>query len=478
MAAAGTSQESPKRRILLNAFDMFTVGHLSFGQWQNPKDKSHTKRRDLSYWTDLAKVLEEGDIHALFLADTYGQSDIYKGSAEPAVENGVQWPLGDPAAPITAMAAVTKNLGFAITTSSSYESPYIIARRFATLDHLTGGRFGWNIVTSFKESASEALGLRYIQHDKRYEIADEFLRSLYKLWEGSWADDALVEDRENGIYANFHKIRTINHQGEYFKYNAPFLTDPSPQRTPFLFQAGTSPAGIAFGATHAEALFVAAPSPHILAPRVKAIREKAASLGRDPRSVKIFAVITPIIGKTTEEAKQKYKEALHYASYEGGLAFFSGNIGIDLSKYDVDTEISDAKDVDSKVHSLVKSLSYKGNDVPAWTPRNIGKHVSIGGDGPVPVGSAEEIADVLQEWQEVADLDGFNVSSVLAPGSFEDLVYLLVPELRKRGIYTPRGEPGTFRERIYGTGQKRLRDDHTGSKYKYEVYQEETGKPN
>lgn len=213
-------------------------------------------------------------------------------------------------------------------------------------------------------------------------------------------------------------------------------------------------------------------SPQILAPRIKAIRAKAAEIGRDPKSVKIFAIMTPIIGRTTEEAKAKYETALKYASEEGGLAFFSANSGIDLSKYDLDTEIKpeDSK-VDSKVHSLVSSLSYHGSDVPRWTPRNIGKVISIGGNGPVPVGSPVEVADVLEHWIDVADLDGFNIGYVLTPGSFEDVVHLLVPELRKRGRYAPRGESGTMRERIYGQGQSKLRDDHVGSSYKYETYE-------
>ncbi|CAG8033553.1 unnamed protein product [Penicillium salamii] len=462
---------TPKRRIYLNGFDMFTVGHLSFGQWRNPSDRSATKRRDLSYWTNLAKILEKGDFNALFLADTYGLYDTYKGTADPAIRNGAQYPMGDPAIPISAMASVTKNLGFAITTSTSYEAPYVVAKRFSTLDHLTGGRFGWNIVTSWKQSAAKAVGLPLVDHDKRYEIADEYLTSLYKLWEGSWADDALQEDAETGVYADPSRIKYIHHHGEHFQFDGPHILDPSPQRTPFLFQAGTSPAGVAFGAKHAEGIFVSAPSPHILAPRIQAIREEAAKNGRDPRSVKVFAILTPIVGRTEEEAQAKYREALANASEEAGLAFFSGGSGIDLSRFDLDTPIKPTDvHVDSRVHSTINTLSYQSPDVPEWTPRNIGKHISIGGAGPVPVGSASTVADFLEEWVRVADLDGFNIGYVQTPGTFEDVVELLVPELRRRGVYAPLNESGTMRERVYGAGQKRLRDDHFGKRYGYEVY--------
>jgi alkanesulfonate monooxygenase SsuD/methylene tetrahydromethanopterin reductase-like flavin-dependent oxidoreductase (luciferase family) len=150
---------------------------------------------------------------------------------------------------------------------------------------------------------------------------------LSRLWESSWSATALIEDPISGIYTDPTQIRAIHHVSENFTVNAAHILDPSPQRTPFLFQAGTSPAGIAFGAKHAEGIFVSAPSPHILAPRVKAIREAAEKNGRDPGSLKVFAIFTPILGKTEEEAKAKYEDALKYASAEGGLAFYSSNIG-------------------------------------------------------------------------------------------------------------------------------------------------------
>ncbi|KAJ0413848.1 luciferase-like domain-containing protein [Aspergillus carlsbadensis] len=463
-----------KKRILLNGFDMFTVGHLSFGQWKHPNDRSATKRRDLSYWTDLAKILEKGDFNALFLADSYGLHDTYQGNGDTAVREGVQWPMGDPSIPITAMAAVTKNLGFAITTSTSYEAPYVVAKRFSTLDHLTGGRFGWNIVTSWKASASRAVGLPLVEHDKRYELADEYLTILYKLWESSWSDTALLEDPVSGIYADPSQIHTIHHASANFTLDAPHILDPSPQRTPFLFQAGTSPAGVAFGAKHAEGIFVSAPSPHILAPRVKAIREAAQGNGRDPRSVKVFAIFTPILGRTLEEARGKYEEALKYASVEGGLAFYSSNIGVDLSKIPLDTEITPSDiHIDARVHSSINTLRYHGADVPRWTPRNIGAAVSIGGNGPVAVGTAQRVADIMEEWMRVADLDGFNIGYVVTPGTFEDVVRLLVPELRRRGVYAPVGEGGTMRERVYGSGQRGVRHDHPASRFRFGVYKDE-----
>ncbi|KAI2605094.1 DszA family xenobiotic compound monooxygenase [Hypoxylon fragiforme] len=449
--------DSNKKQILLNGFDMFTVGHLSFGQWRNPKDRAKDKRRDLSYWTDLAKLLEKGGF-------------TYKGSAEPAIRTGSQFPMADPVIPVSAMAAVTKKLGFAITTSTSYEQPYVVAKRFSTLDHLTGGRFGWNIVTSWKESASRAVGLPYVEHDKRYEIADEYLRVLYKLWEDSWSDKALVEDAEKGVYADYSQIRTIHHHGAKFRVDAPHIVDPSPQRTPVLFQAGTSPAGIQFGATHAEGIFVSALSPHILAPRVQAIRAAAASSsGRDPSSIKIFAMITPIIGSSPADARAKHEDALRYVLVEGGLAQFSASTGIDVARFDLDHELT-ADDISAiaRVHSALGNLQYRGDDVPRLTPRNLGVVSAIGGMGAMPVGTAAEVADVMEEWVDVAGVDGFNLGYVITPGSFEDALEYLVPELRRRGRYPPAEEDGG--RMVY------LRDDHPGFRYKYDTYEDAVAK--
>lgn len=215
-----------------------------------------------------------------------------------------------------------------------------------------------------------------------------------------------------------------------------------------------------------------------MAPRVKAIRAKAAEVGRDPRSIKVFASITPVLGRTRKEAEAKYQEALRYASEEGALAYWCGNSGIDLSRFGPDEVVTDkapgegAGVADVRIQSLVANLSYKGEGVPEWTPRNIARAVALGASGPVPVGTAEDIAGEMERWVRVADVDGFNVGHITTPGTWEDVVELLVPELRRRGLYAPKGESGTMRERVYGPGQSALRDDHPGSRYKYDVYTE------
>ncbi|KAK8033919.1 bacterial luciferase-like protein [Apiospora marii] len=476
-ASTAVKDHEVSKKILINAFDMSTVGHLSPGQWKNPTDKSATKR-DLKYWIELAQLLERGGINALFLADTYGGYDTYEGSLDNCIRRAAQWPMTDPTIPISAMAAVTKNLSFAITASTSFEPPFLLAKRFSTLDHFTGGRFGWNIVTSWKKAAFKAIGIDTpIEHDERYAQADEYLRVLYKLWEGSWADDTISPDPDNDSYADPDKIRTIKHDGKYLHLDTRHIVDPSPQRTPFLFQAGTSAAGSEFAATHAEAIFVSAHAPSVLRPKVAKIRELAAAKGRDPQSVKFFATFTPILGKTDEEARAKHAELKKYASVVGGLVLVSGWTGIDLSTLPLDHEITAADSAEiHRVTSILEAFTTTSEKIPKWTPRIIAEQASIGGLGPTSVGSPATVADEMERWIREGDVDGFNIGYVTTPGSFEDVVDLLVPELQRRGIYPE--IPGsdqhlTARERVYGEGQSGLRDDHPGSKYKYAVYEEE-----
>jgi FMN-dependent oxidoreductase (nitrilotriacetate monooxygenase family) len=375
------------------------------------------------------------------------------------------------------MAAVTKKLAFGITASTSFEPPFLLAKRFSTLDHLTNGRVGWNIVTSWKKAAFKAIGIDTpIDHDQRYEQADEYLRVLYKLWEGSWADDALEEDIANDSYVDPDKVRQINHHGKYLDLETRHIVDPSPQRTPFLFQAGTSPAGSSFASKHAEAIFVSSHSPAVLRPKVDNIRKLAGEEGRDPQSIKFFATFTPIIGRTEEEAQAKYEELKSYSSTIGGLVLFSGWTGIDISKIPLDEEITAEHSKEAhKVTSILSSFTTTSKEIPKWTPRVVAERAAIGGLGPVAVGTPEQVADEMETWINEADLDGFNLGYVTTPGSFEDVVDLLIPELRRRGLYAhDEVEEGlTAREKVYGKGQARLRDDHTGSAYKYDVYKED-----
>jgi alkanesulfonate monooxygenase len=265
-------RRSMPREILLNAFSMNTVGHVSPGLWTHPRDRS-TEYHRLATWTGLAELLERGMFDGLFLADVLGVYDVHRGGPDGALRHAVQLPINDPLLLVSAMAHVTRHLGFGVTANLSWDTPYQLARRFSTLDHLTEGRIGWNIVTGYLASAARAMGAEMAAHDERYDLAEEFMALAYRFWEGSWEEGAAIRDRASGVFADPARVHTIRHAGPHFHAEGIHLCEPSPQRTPLLYQAGTSRAGRAFAGRHAECVFVSGPSVPVIAPRVAALRE-------------------------------------------------------------------------------------------------------------------------------------------------------------------------------------------------------------
>src|SRR5271163_500416 len=263
------------REIRLNAFAMNCVAHQSPGLWTHPRDRTADYNR-LPYWLDLARTLERGRFDGLFLADVLGVYDVFGSSPDAALRNAAQTPANDPLLVIPAMAAVTEHLGFGVTSNLSYEPPYTFARRMSTLDHLTQGRIGWNVVTGYLDSAAKSTGkTKQTAHDDRYDLAEEYMELVYKLWEASWSDDAVLRDAASHVFADPNKVQRIVHHGRHYDLDAIHLCEPSPQRTPVLYQAGTSPRGREFAARHAECVFMSGPSAKIIAPRVAAIRKLA-----------------------------------------------------------------------------------------------------------------------------------------------------------------------------------------------------------
>ncbi|MFH5228294.1 LLM class flavin-dependent oxidoreductase [Antrihabitans spumae] len=451
------------RRIRFNAFDMNCVAHQSPGLWRHPDDQSH-RYKDLDYWIDLAKLLEQGRFDGIFIADVLGTYDVYGGDDTEAIRQGAQIPVSDPLLLVSAMAAATRNLGFGITTGTGFEHPYPFARRLSTLDHLTKGRLGWNVVTGYLPSAARNFGADdQLDHDARYDHADEYLEVLYKLWEGSWEDDAVVRDPVSGVFVDPAKVHHIGHKGTHFTVPGVHLSEPSPQRTPVIYQAGASPRGVRFAAENAEAIFVAGPSKRVLAQTVSRIRDALEAAGRDRYAARIYALATIVTDATDDAAQRKHEEYLSYASVEGGLVFMSGWMGIDLSTYDLDDPIGQVES--NAIQSAVAAFQEFDDDGREWTVRDIGRWAGIGGMGPVFVGSGETVADELQEWVDETDLDGFNLAYAITPGSFEDIVTHVVPVLTERGVYASEYEAGTLRNKLLGAGD-RVPDNHRGANYR------------
>lgn len=412
------------KRISFNAFEMNCIAHQSPGLWRHPQDRS-VEYKDLEYWTDLAQILERGFFDGIFIADVLGIYDVYHQSAEHALTGAVQVPVNDPLQIVPAMAAVTKHLGFGVTTSISFEHPYPFARRISTLDHLTKGRVGWNIVTSYLESGSKNLGLKtQVNHDNRYDIADEYLEVLYKLWEGSWEEGSVLRDRESGIFADHKKVHPIQHEGKYFTVPGIHICEPSPQRTPVLYQAGASSRGQKFASQNAECVFIAAPSKIATKKVVQGIRQKLVQEGRDPYSVKIYALLSIVTDETDAKAQAKFKEYQSYGSYDGALTLLSGWSGVDFSQYQPTDKVEYIQT--NAIQSLLDSY-VNADPERVWTIEEIANWNSLGGNGPVLVGSAETVSDALQQWVEDTDVDGFNLAYILAHQTFADVVEFIVP---------------------------------------------------
>jgi len=448
-----------KKEILLNAFNMNCVGHINHGLWTHPRDHS-LEYNTLEYWTGMARTLERGLFDGLFIADIVGVYDVYQRNVDVTLRESIQFPVNDPLMLVSAMAAATRHLGFGVTVNLTYEQPYLLARRFSTLDHLTRGRIGWNIVTGYLDSAARAMGLaKQIAHDERYERADEYLEVLYKLWEGSWEDAAVQRDKAARVFADPARVHKVRHEGRYHQVEGYHLAEPSPQRTPVLFQAGSSGRGQRFAARHAECVFISPPSKDAARKSVQALREQLVLAGRRPDDIKVFVGAAVVPGASAKEAREKYADYRDYASREAGLAHFSASTGIDYARYGLDEPIDYGKT--NAIESATRTAEQQG-----WTRHKLLDLFELGGRYPAIVGDASQVADELQSWIEETGADGFNLSRTVVPESYEDFVDLVVPELQNRGVYKTAYAEGSLRRKLFDAGD-RLPARHAAAQFRH-----------
>ena len=449
----------PPRRLLFNAFSMNCVSHIQQGLWVRD-DTRQREYASLDPWIELAQILEKGCFDALFLADVVGVYDVFRGGAATSIVEGMQIPVNDPALLIPAMARATEHLGFAYTSSVLQMPPFTFARQASTLDHLSGGRVGWNIVTTYLRNAGANLGLGGLpNHDERYDRADEYLEVVYKLWEGSWEDDAVLRDRINGRYADPDKLHPLDHKGQYYEVEGPHLSAPSPQRTPLLFQAGSSTRGRAFAARHAECCFIVESKKALHGPAsvIKDIRTQAATIGRDPHGIRFFQGLSPVVGGTEPEARAKAEELTEQLSIDGALAHISGSIGVDLGDIDVDLPLSQMPV--AGIRGWVKGMVEAEPD-KSKTFRDL---IRARTTGRFLVGTPEQIADDLGEWFD-AGVDGFNLTYNTTPGTFVDFIEGVVPVLQQRELMQREYAPGSLREKVFGHAN--LHDSHPGRRFR------------
>ncbi|QGY32600.1 NtaA/DmoA family FMN-dependent monooxygenase [Pantoea cypripedii] len=448
--------------LIWNAFEMNGIGYYAQGSWSHPEAQRH-RYKDLDWWLERARFLDDAGFTALFFADVLGVYDVYRQSPIPAIEGATDFPLNDPFMVIPAMMAVTKNLSFAVTASTTYEHPFTFARRFATLDHLSKGRIAWNVVTSYLPNAARNYGLPdQLPHEARYARAEEFLTVFYKLLEGSWQDDAVLYDKAGKRYADAAKVQRIDHVGEHFSVQGPALTEPSIQRTPVIFQAGASNRGLAFAARHAEVVFVNGMNPAALRLNVDKLRAAAVAAGRAADAIKVVTDLSTVIGTTQAEAEEKADAIRRSQSAEAQFAAFGGASGYDLAQYHDDDTLT------TEPHNFSRSESARFTSEKS-RPDSVGaikkRLVDLSPYARTLVGTPESIVDEIENIVRITGVDGFNLHEFVSPRDFTEFAEHVMPLLAERGLLTRPTGSRSLRQRLFNHGD-RLREPHPAAAYR------------
>lgn len=444
------------RPLHFNAFVMNTNSHIQHGQWRRP-EAEQVDFEDVGLWIRLAQVLESAKFDAMFFADVTGHYGDADADFEVYARHGLQIPSNDPTVLLGALAVSTSEIGLALTSNVAQNHPFNFARQVSTLDHISRGRIAWNIVTGTQDNGARNFGLPQLtDHDERYRWAQEYVDVTYKLWEGSWDEGAVLKDKDRGIYADASKIHKIHHEGKRYRVEGPHLPSPSPQRTPLLFQAGSSAAGLRFAAANAEATFIIAPTPEIARRQIEQTRALAVEYGRQPEDIKFFQGLSFVIGDTEEEAWEKAADYESWASTEGYLAH-SALVDPDGRVYDPETPV---KDIDT--NTARGFLSWISQAITDREPL-VGDIARMRLNSSRIVGTPAQIADSLEEWQR-AGVDGINVINWVLPGSFEEFAEKVTPVLQERGLAQSSYGEGPLRQKLFGAA--RLNDRHPAAQYR------------
>jgi FMN-dependent oxidoreductase (nitrilotriacetate monooxygenase family) len=422
----------------LNLF-IYPGGHHE-AAWRHP-DAAPERVLDIGYYQDLARAAEAAKFDAVFFADGPALADNIRYASRFRLE---------PFTWMSAIAAVTERIGLIGTASTTYSEPYNLARLFASLDHLSRGRAGWNIVTTGAPNAAQNFGLEeHPVHAERYARAEEFVEVVTKLWD-SWEDEAFVADPASGVFADTDRIHAIDHVGPHFSVAGPLNTARSPQGRPVYVQAGSSDDGRAFAAHWAEAIFTAHQTLGSAQAFYADVKSRASRLGRNPRQLKILPGISPVIGSTTREAEELHDELNHLTQPAYSLDVLRRLTGADLSSYDLDDPFP-REVVDSSGERAASSRSQLVLDIVDREQPTIRQlmHRLAGARGHrVVVGTPEHVADEIQAWHEAGAADGFNVMPPWLTGGFEVFVEEVVPILRRRGLFRTEYTGSTLREHL------------------------------
>lgn len=416
------------------------------GSWRHPATEHGFLTA--SYYEKLGRTLEEGCFDMMFFDDRLAMPGIYGGSVAEAVRHGARPVKLDLSIVLGIIAATTRNIGLGATYSTTYFPPFHVARTFGTLDHLSGGRAAWNVVTSVNDSEAQNFGVEAaLDHDQRYDRADEFMEVVTGLWD-SWEDDALVLDRAAGLFADPDKVHELDFEGEWFRSRGPLTVPRSPQGRPVFLQAGSSGRGRDFAAKWAEVIFTGDPGIDVARLHYKDQKERLAEVGRDPASVKMLPMAYTVVGESTAQAHEREQALLDdFVDPMASLTLLSELMNHDFSGLPLDTVITDELiDNIQGIRGLTKNLrDHIGGEV---TLADLAGHRATLLQGPRFVGTGTEVADQMEEWFDTDACDGFVIAATHSPGAYEDVVRMVVPELQRRGVFRDRYAGATLRENL------------------------------
>ncbi len=436
-----------RRQMSLVAFMQAANTSVYAGSWRHPA----TEHGFLTagYYQKIGRVLEEGCFDLMFFDDRLAMPGIYGGSVDEAVRRGARPVKLDLSIVLGVLAASTSHIGLGATYSTTYYAPFHVARTFATLDHLSGGRAAWNVVTSINDSEAQNFGLgTHLGHDARYDRADEFLEATTGLWD-SWDDDALVLDREAGLFADPAKVHELNHGGQWFTVRGPLTVPRPPQGHPVLIQAGSSGRGRDFAARWAEVIFTGDPDIDIARAHYKDQKERITVTGRDADAVKMLPMAYTVVGESrahAEEREQLFLTGL--VDPMASLTLLSELMNYDFSSLALDAPITDDLiESVSGVRGLVQNIrAHIGGDTV--TLGDLAGHRATLLQGPRFVGTGPDVADQMEAWFDSGACDGFVIAATHSPGAYEDIVRMVVPELQRRGVFRDRYAGGTLRDHL------------------------------
>jgi N-acetyl-S-(2-succino)cysteine monooxygenase len=422
-----------KLNAMLNGSGSHVVG------WRHPLAHAGGNR-DFAHYRQMAQTAERGRFDALFIADVVATQSCHIDSLRRSAKAETFEPL----TLLSALAAVTTHIGLIATATTTYNEPYHIARKFASLDHLSSGRAGWNLVTSVVPDESWNFGFEHhLDHASRYERAEEFYRVVAGLWD-SWEDDAFVEDKASGLFFDPDKLHVLNHRGKHFSVRGPLNVARTPQGHPVLVQAGSSGAGRDLAARYAELIFTAQHNLSDAQAFYRDVKDRMEDYGRSPDHLKILPGLTPIVGASEAEARTKLQALQDLIDPVLGLRLLADNAGdFDLSAYPLDGPLPElpATNRSKSRQQLIVDLARKEN----LTIRQLYQRFASAG---AVTGTAQTIADHIEEWFHGHGADGFNLTFPWLPGALDDFVNLVVPELQRRGLFRTEYEGPTLRHQL------------------------------